>query len=189
VLESLIARYGLLAVFAGTFFEGETVLVLAGFAAHRGYLALPAVILAAGLGTLLGDQLWFWAGRLGGARLLAARPAWRQRVERSRGFLARHEAHVIWSFRFLYGLRTVAPFVLGMSGTPPLRFLALNAASAALWAVLVGGAGYLLGAALERLLGRVREVEGYVFGAIALAGLGVWAWHFVRTRREMRPGA
>jgi len=184
--EALIARYGLLAVFAGTFLEGETVLVLAGFAAHRGYLDLPGVIVAAFLGAFVGDQLWFTIGRRGGRRFLATRPAWQSRVERARPWIARHEQVAIWTFRFVYGIRSVAPFALGMSGTAPLRFALINFASGILWAAAVGGAGYLLGASLERLLGNLRQVEGLVFAAIAAAGVLFWA---ARTWRGRRAGA
>ena len=74
-LESLIDTYGYLAILVGTFFEGETVLVLGGFAAHRGYLDLPGVILAAFVGTLLGDQLFFVLGRWHSEKILAKRTA------------------------------------------------------------------------------------------------------------------
>lgn len=57
-LESLVTSYGYPAVLVGTFLEGETILVLAGFLAHRGYLDLPLVILTAFLGTFTGDQLF-----------------------------------------------------------------------------------------------------------------------------------
>ena len=62
-LESIVDTYGYLAVLLGTFLEDETILVLGGFAAHRGYLALPWVIVAAFLGSLCGDQLFFFLGR------------------------------------------------------------------------------------------------------------------------------
>jgi len=189
MLESLLSRYGLLVVFGGTFLEGETVLILAGFAAHRGYLGLPSVMLTAFAGTLLGDQLWFWAGRSRGRKLLASHPRWQQRVERARGWILLHERMVIWSFRFLYGIRTVTPFVLGMGGTSPSRFAIFNAMSAALWAVVIGGAGYLIGSALERLLGDLREIEGLVFGAIVTIGAVLWARHAVRSRRREREAA
>jgi hypothetical protein len=39
--ETLLKTYGYWAVLFDTFAEGETVLILRGFAAHRGYLALP----------------------------------------------------------------------------------------------------------------------------------------------------
>ena len=45
---------------------------------------------------------------------------------------------MILGFRFVYGLRTVTPFVLGAAGTRPGRFLALNALGAAAWSVAVG---------------------------------------------------
>ena len=36
ILKSLLAEYGLWIVLLGTFFEGETVVIVAGFAAHQG---------------------------------------------------------------------------------------------------------------------------------------------------------
>ncbi|MBK5101143.1 MAG: hypothetical protein JJE15_09160 [Desulfobacteraceae bacterium] len=42
-LESLIDTYGYLAILVGTFFEGETILILGGLAAYREYLGLPWV--------------------------------------------------------------------------------------------------------------------------------------------------
>ena len=58
-MESLIENYGYLAILIGTLLEGGTILVLGGFTAHQGYLALPWVILAAFAGSLCGDQLFF----------------------------------------------------------------------------------------------------------------------------------
>ena len=42
-LEDLIGTYGYWAILVGTFLRGETTLILGGFAASRGYLALPFV--------------------------------------------------------------------------------------------------------------------------------------------------
>lgn len=57
--EELISTYGYVAVGIGTFQEGETILILGGFASHRGYLELPWVIACAFLGTLFGDRFYF----------------------------------------------------------------------------------------------------------------------------------
>ena len=56
-LQQLITDYGYLAILMGTFLEGETILILGGFASHRGYLELPWVVVSAFIGTLAGDQL------------------------------------------------------------------------------------------------------------------------------------
>ena len=62
-LQSIIENYGYAAILIGTFLEGETILVLAGLAAHQGCLVLTWVILAAFMGSLCGDQLFFYLGR------------------------------------------------------------------------------------------------------------------------------
>lgn len=181
-LAGLLARYGYLAILVGAFLEGETVLVLGGFAAHRGYLELPGVIAAAFVGTLAGDQLYFQLGRRGGPALLARRPRWRAGAARAQRLLRRHETGLILGFRFLYGIRTVTPFLLGMSGVSAARFAVLNALSAALWATAVGLAGWMVGAAAQAVLGRLARYEAWIFAVIALAGGLVWVGHWLRTR-------
>lgn len=182
-LQSFIDHYGYLAIFVGTFLEGETILVLAGFAAHRGYLDLTGAIGAAFLGTLFGDQLYFYVGRRHGGAVLARRPHWDGRIARVRQILRRHEIPLILGFRFLYGLRTVTPFALGISGVPPLRFGLLNVPSALGWAVAIGLLGYELGDAFERVLGDVKRIEGLLFAAIAAAGAALWLAQWIRRRR------
>ena len=54
-LSDLLANYGYPVVFLGTLLEGETILALAGFAAHRGHLQLPAVVGLATAGSALVD--------------------------------------------------------------------------------------------------------------------------------------
>ena len=46
--------------------EGETILLIAGFASHRGYLNLGGVSPWRQTGGFLGDQGFFWLGRLRG---------------------------------------------------------------------------------------------------------------------------
>ena len=43
-IETIIAAYGYPALFVGTVLEGESILVIAGFLAHRGLLFLPWVV-------------------------------------------------------------------------------------------------------------------------------------------------
>ena len=68
---------------------------------------------------------------------------------------------MILSFRFLYGLRTVAPFVIGMSNVPFKKFIFLNAVGALVWAVAVGSGAYLFGHTLEALIGKIKSYEIY----------------------------
>jgi len=188
VIEHLVSQYGYLAILVGTFLEGETILVLGGFAAHRGLLWLPGVIAAAFVGSLASDQLFFVLGRRHGAAWLAKRPAWQARAARVRALIARHDTLIILAFRFLYGLRNVTPLALGMSEVPALKFAALNAIGAAVWAVAVATLGWFLGSAAKQLLGDLERYELAIAAAIVVAGVGLWAYRRVSARRAAGSG-
>ena len=151
-IEQLIESFGYLALFVGTFLEGETVLVLAGFAAQRGHLALPWVMVVAFAGSLLGDQLFFLLGRWKGKAFLDRRVSWRPRVEQANRLLERHHTWILLGFRFLYGLRSVIPFVIGTTRIRTGRFIVLNVIGGIVWAVVVGWLGYLFGQAMAKVL-------------------------------------
>jgi membrane protein DedA with SNARE-associated domain len=173
-LAALIQNYGYLGVAFGAFLEGETVLILAGFAAHRGYLLLSTTILVATLASFLGDQFYFLLGRRYGITLLARFPSLRAPVERMNTLVQRYHTPLILSLRFLYGLRIAGPLAIGMSELPWLRFFILNLLSAALWAAIVAGAGYAFGQVLESLFSDLHRYEEMVIIVIAAAGLLVW---------------
>jgi membrane protein DedA with SNARE-associated domain len=173
MLESLIARWGALAVGVGTFFEGETVVLVAGAMAHRGLLPLPLVILSSFLGSLLGDQLWFLLGHRYGKDLIARRPSWQRHAKRAEDLLARYGTLFVIAFRFIYGFRTVTPILLGALRYPTRRFVILNALSAALWASTISIAGYAVGATVVSVLGRAGRIEELVLAA-AIVGLAFW---------------
>jgi membrane protein DedA with SNARE-associated domain len=183
-LDQLIQDYGYLAVVIGTFLEGETILVLAGLAAHLGYLDLPWVMAAGLAGSFSGDQLYFHLGRRHGPGILARRPAWRPRVDRVLRLLERHQNLLILGCRFTYGLRTITPFALGLSRVRAVRFLLLNGIAALAWTVSVAGAGYLFGHVVQAALGRVRHLEHALLGLVAVAGLVLW---LIARRRARRP--
>ena len=183
-LQSIIENYGYAAILIGTFLEGETILVLAGLAAHQGYLVLTGVILAGFLGSLCGDQLFFYLGRKHSQAVLSRRPVWKEKAEKVHKMMNRFQTPMILSFRFLYGLRTVAPFVIGMSPVSVKKFILLNGAGALAWAVAVGSGGYLFGHALEIFIGKVKHYEVQVFAMIALVGFFIWTVHFYHRRKH-----
>jgi len=185
--EPIIAHYGYFALIVGTALEGETILVVAGYLAHRGHLHLPYVIAAAVLGTFVGDQIFFQIGRQSGRAFLARRPHWQPRAERVRQLFERHRIAFVIGFRFMYGIRTVAPFVIGMSGFPSRLFILLNAISATIWAITVGGAGYLFGQVLEKMFNDAKRLELPAILLVVILGIAIWIWHFRHVRRMPAP--
>lgn len=182
MISAFVASWGYFAVFAGTLLEGESILIAAGFAAHRGLLDWPAVVLVAIAGGTLGDQLAFLLGRWKGAALIERFPALARHKPRVDDLLARYDAFLIIMVRFLYGLRIAGPLILGSSPVPLLRFALFNLMGATLWAVLVAGAGYVFGVAINAFIADFKKIEEFVLiGILALAG-ALWLWRRFRTQ-------
>lgn len=185
-IEQIITTYGYLALFAGAFLEGETVVLIGGFLAHRGYLDLPFVWLVSFAGALLGDQLAFFVGRRVGQAWIRSRAKLRVRAAKITRWIARYEVPVLIGFRFVYGFRLVTPFVLAAAGYRPWRFLVFNAIGAAIWALVIPTLGYVFGSAIDVLIADVKRYEVHILAGIIIAasvyGLVVWL-----RRREIEP--
>ena len=184
--EYLVSHYGYVALVVGTFFEGETILIAAGFAAHGGYLKLQWVMLAAFLGSLAGDQFYFFVGRMKGKTFLHRRPAWESKVQRVLKLFDQYRTLVVLGFRFMYGLRTVTPFAFGLSGISTIRFFILNLLGAIAWSVVVALVGYLFGAAARAVIADVRKYEHLVILGILWTGALVYIIYFLHKRETDR---
>jgi membrane protein DedA with SNARE-associated domain len=185
-LQSLVENYGYLAVFVGTFLEGETILLIAGFAAFRGYLNLPLVMLIAFIGSFIGDQFYFYLGRRHGRTILARFPRFQPQAEKVHRLLERHHAPLIVALRFLYGIRVVGPMVIGMSQVPARRFLFFNMIGGLIWAPLIAGGGYLFGHALELVLQDVQRYEEVALWSLMALGAMFWLIHWLRDKSKQR---
>lgn len=184
VIESLIAHWGYCAVGVGSFLEGEAVVLTAGALAHEGLLSLPLVIVAAFAGSLAWGQLWFQVGRRLGRAAIARRPKWQARASDVERWVTRYGDLFVLGFRFMAGMGTAAPVVLGASGLPPWRFTRADVAGAAIWATAFGTAGWGIGAWVARLLGKVPSWEIVVVAALVAAVLFAAAVRWVGTRRH-----
>jgi membrane protein DedA with SNARE-associated domain len=182
--ESLLEQFGYLAVFFGTFLEGEAILVAAGFFASRGYLNFGYVTVVAFVGAYLGHTFWFWLGRAHGVKLLDRFPKMKRHFGKSIRVFERYGAAAIIITQWLYGLRITCAVVIGMSRIPLMKFLVLEAISCAVWALAITSLGYYFGRAIESILGRVEHIELYALLVIILVAVGFWLWHRWKEKAE-----
>jgi membrane protein DedA with SNARE-associated domain len=183
-LEIFVKTYGYWALLFGTFLEGETILVIGGLMARLGYLELPIVILIAFIGSFSGDQLYFFIGRLKGRDLLANHHKWQKRVDKVHQYLERYHDPIMLGFRFIYGMRIMTPFVIGMSKRiKTSRFVMLNAIGAMIWSVIISAGGYLFGYALESVIKNIKRYELAVIITISAVGIALWIIHKYRENR------
>ncbi len=181
-IEHFLIQFGLPLIFFGAMFEGETVVITAGYLVHRGYLPFAGVVLAAGLGSLCADQFLFYLGWRHGWNYLERSSAMKTRVARVNPWLEKYGAWLILGFRYLYGVRTVIAMAFGASRYPWRKFFVLNAIGAITWSLITTILGYAFGHTIERLLGDIKRYEFWIFGALILIGAGVWLWRRHRER-------
>lgn len=182
--ELLLEKFGYLAVFVGTFLEGEGILVAAGFFAQRGYLDVVLVTLVAFLGAFLGHIFWFWLGRVHGVRLLDRFPKMRKHFGKGIRLFERYGASAIIISQWLYGIRITAAVIVGFSKISIAKFLFYEGLSCLIWAAVITAAGYYFGSAIEAVLGRVEHIEKYGLLLIVVIGIGVWLYHRNKEKEE-----
>ncbi len=183
-LLELAARHGVLLVFAATFtarlglpVPAAPVLDVAGALGMPGALSHATVIAAAIAANLLGDAVWFGAGRRYGYRVmrvlcrLSLSPD--SCVRQSESFIARWGGSALVAAKFIPGVSTIAAPMAGVLGMSKLRFLAFDALGAALWTAVFLGLGIVFSRQLQALLETLANV-GLLTGGVALALFAVY---------------
>ncbi|MDX1630748.1 MAG: DedA family protein [Thermoanaerobaculia bacterium] len=175
----------LLVVFLGSFLEGELVIVAGAIlSARQGAGMTPWEIGGAAVaGTMVGDQLVYWIGRLvkdpqdfelRGRRLLDDR---RTRVlEES---LESHGMQAVFLFRYAFGLRTLGYFVAGVLRMSYIRFFVADLAGSGTWVAILVALGYGVGRPILRALR-----EGWAL-AITVPVALVIVWAVIRIQRRL----
>jgi membrane protein DedA with SNARE-associated domain len=182
-LETFVMSYGYPALLVGALLEGETIVIIAGFLAHSGHLYLPWVMLTAFVGAFSADQFFFQLGKRKGRAYLDKKPQWEPRIDKIRRFLVGYQVIAILSYRFVYGMRTITPIVIGASGFSTLRFIGLNFCSTLLWSVTVSAAGYYFGYLFEALLQDLQHYEIIIMLVISAIGGAVWFYRYRMKKR------
>ena len=181
-------RYGYAAVAGALLLEsfglplpGEAMLIAGAALAAEGELHLAPLLISAWLAAVLGDNIGFAIGRFGGRALVVRHGArigiTESRFARVEGFFHRYGGQVVLLARFFAVVRQLNGIVAGTAGMRWWRFLACNAAGAALWVSAWGFGVYYFGQSLGHLAARFHGAA-YALGALALvaivAGIGLY---------------
>ena len=176
-LEPFVRHYGVFAVSLILAFEslgaplpGETLLIFASVLAHRGEMSLPALLIFAWAGSVLGDNIGYLIGkticratitRYGGKIGLTD-----ARISAVEEIFSHYGSATVLFARFFPVLRQLNGIVAGALGMSWWRFLLFNAIGAALWVgVWVFIATYFSGHT-ARLAQNTQAV-------VAIAGMGL----------------
>ncbi len=192
-LEEVIAGWGAAGVAFLMFLENvfppipsEVVLPLAGAAAANGQVSLPAALVAATAGSVLGTLPYYLAARWMGlgwlkraaarwGRLLTLRP---KDIDAADAWFDRHGRWAVLFGRLVPGVRTLISVPAGLTGMRMRLFLAATAIGTAVWSSVLIGIGYWMGQD-SRI---VEDVMGPVGNVILAGALAVYLWRVVTFR-------
>jgi len=162
-------------------------LMVAGALAVGGGAPVPAIIAVAVVGSLLGDTLWYVAGRIYGLRVLqllcriSISPD--SCVRQTEYRFTRWGASSLVIAKFVPGFSTVAPPLAGALRVKLGPFLAYSIAGAALWAGLATVAGMLFYRQIDWVLDELSQMGVY---ALILIGIALALFIGVKWRERRR---
>jgi membrane protein DedA with SNARE-associated domain len=173
---------------AGVPLPASLLLVAAGSFVEQGDLDLWPVLALSAAGAVLGDQVGYAVGRLGGRRLtrrLGGLVGGEKKVEGAEAWLKRRGGLGVFLSRWLLTpLGPVVNLTAGATGYPWPRFLLYDVLGEALWVALYVLLGMFFSDRVQALSDLLGDLTWAVLGLVAAAVLGVMLF-----RRLREPGA
>ena len=169
-------------------------LLSGGALAGTGQLSFAGVLLAAVLGCVLADLVWFEAGRLRGKRVLrllaelTSDPS--QFIRRGREMFAKKGLRLLLIAKFVPGLDGICPPLAGMLGASRTAFLLHDAGGATLWAAAYISCGFIFAKQLDQVaqhLSAVATLVVLIFGVPLVLLFALKLAQLVLMIRLLRP--
>lgn len=165
-------------------------LLSGGALAGAGRLSFTGILLMAVVGCLLGDLVWFEAGRLRGKRVLrllcavASDPSYC--IRQSRASFAKNGLRVLLIAKFVPGLDGIAPPLAGMADARRIKFLLYDAGGAILWAGAYVGAGFIFAAQVDKIAQYVSTIANVLVLVFGIPLLFFFVWKLLQLIHMIR---
>jgi membrane protein DedA with SNARE-associated domain len=196
-VTDLIGRFHYLAPFTILFLCGlgfplpeEVALVGSGILLYQGKVEFAAITIVCSIAILLGDAVPYWLGRRWG--IAALRSPWiakllhPERFARLERRFAEHGNWVVFSCRFMPGLRIPAYFVAGTLRMSFARFMFLDILGVAISVPASIWIGKFFGDSIQALTHKFKELN-LILGFVVAALVIVIVWRHWWRGREKEP--
>ncbi|WP_158508777.1 DedA family protein [Thermosulfidibacter takaii] len=162
-------------------------MVLSGFLASQSVFDLRVVVLIGAVGGFIGDQLFFWIGRLSNKASLLKKLDRNVKYRKARRIVRKYGSYIILVSRYLVGMRMALSFALGAMRVPCLRFSLMNFISAMIWAPSVALLGYAMGSVALKVLGDIKRYEtALILAALVVALIAFLIKRYLENVEERR---
>jgi len=185
-VELFLQQYGYIAVFIGTFIEGEIFLIITGFFIKHGFLNPTLSFIFGILGALVHELIYFYLGKWKGRQILLGNRYTRKKYKKAKQIIEKYGLLAIFLVRFMYGMRVIPMLIFGATGFNALKFIFFDIISLSIWAVFFISAGYFLGHTAEYIFGKAKEYY-LIFGLIIIFIGLIWILiHYYRKSEEKK---
>lgn len=185
-MEEFLQNYGYFALSVGTFFEGETAILVASSLVSSGFFKWPYAVAFGFFGSFISDWLYFGIGRLNGKYFIDKRPNLKAKIQPAQNFFKTNRLQILFSYRFLYGFRVILPLMIGMSDIKAIHYLGYSVAAGLLWATTVSSVGYFAG--LFFGLTPKSFEENVLFIILGFSLFGLCVGYFVKRYADRKMG-
>ncbi|MCB0588546.1 MAG: VTT domain-containing protein [Phaeodactylibacter sp.] len=193
MLGELISRYGslvylflFLIIFIETglvviaFFPGDGLLFSAGLFAASGSLELAILLPLLSIATIAGNTSNYFIGKFLGHRFFQRKDTvWARQLQKARRYHERYGPWAVALSRFFPFMRTLAPFVAGLTRMPFRLFTPYNIIGGVAWITAYVLAGFFFGG-----IPWVKRHYGLIFSGLIIALLLVLAYGIVKAIRD-----
>jgi membrane-associated protein len=153
----LFQQYGYLIIFAGTFFEGETTLVLGGLLANQNHLNFWLVVGTAFLASYIGHVVFYFLGKTYSVWILEKFPSLKIKIEQAEYIIRRYETLSLFITQYVFGIRLASALSFGILNMRNSKFLTLQFISCLVWAILFAALGYWVGSSCDNLIKNIER--------------------------------
>jgi len=186
-VEGYIAKYGYIGIFIGTFFEGETTVLVGGIFSRLGYMSIWNVMLYAFAGTFVGDCTFFAIGRYFGKNIVERFAFIRSRVPLANRVIRKNGNFIIFIIRFLVGIRAVILMLLGCTNLKMSKFLTFSVFNSVAWSILIAIVGFVFGNVVLVFVGDLNKYEPIIVPAVlAFVVLFILIYRHIMNEKEKK---
>jgi len=197
IVDFLIDYYGpipylaifliLLACGIGIPIPEDITLIAGGILTYYGVCDIRIMMVVGLFGVIIGDSFMFWLGHHYGRRLAKKWPFRmfidEQKIESIRRKLKNHGGKLLFSARFMPGLRSTVFFATGMLHFPYRKLLVYDGLAAFISVPTIIFSVYYFGDYIEHVIRMIKKVEGGIFGVILLVVLLVALKYYLKKKR------
>ncbi len=166
----------------------DVTLIAAGVMAYYGLCDIWKMIAVGLAGVFIGDTFVFYLGHHYGRRLLKIKPFSlfldESKIEEIRGRLQGHSGKVLFTSRFMPGVRSTIFFSAGMLHVPYFKLVFFDGAAMLISVPTIIYSVYYFGDYLEEVIRFIKKIEGGIVGVIAVV-IAVLLLNYYRKKKKL----